>query len=337
MPKPSLTLNEQLALCRQVARLVHSKLPLEGELARLARSESSLGTSAAQRVDQQLSAGQSLSDALAAGTSRRSRSLAACIEVGERSERLDRTLDAWTDMHLASSRYGQTLRTAMVYPCLLIAVTLCSLGYVVWALIPEYRDTYAQYNARLPTWLEWLVAVRQQMGWLMIGLLLTAMAPLLWWYWRRQSFDRAGLPNEAARRARVLALSSQLLQCGVEGSVPLAALIPLCAQASGANASDAQQAFVAIGQQRSVPTLGREASLLTSSLHAGLLTPVETSQHLSEVAGYLKQLADDQAARAARWLPMLVALIVGALTIVTYVCLIYWPWLQLLQRIAQPQ
>lgn len=337
MTKPALTLNEQLALCQQVARLVHSRLPLEGELSRLARSESPSGTSAAQRVDQQLSAGQSLKDVLAAGDSRHSRCLAACIEVGERSQRLDRTLDAWTDMHLANSRYGQALRTAMVYPSLLIGVTLCSLGYVVWTLIPEYRVTYAQFNARLPTWLEWLVAIRQQMGWLMLCLLLSAVLPLVWWYWRRQRFDRSGLPIDSARRARALALSTELLQFGVEGSVPLATLLPLCVQASGASASDAQAAFVSIGKQVRVPALAREASMLASSLHAGLLTPEETSQHLREVASYLKQLADDQAARTARWLPMLVALIVGALTVVTYVCLIYWPWLQLLQQIAQPQ
>ncbi len=336
MTKPTLTLNEQLALCQQVARLVHSKLPLEGDLSRAAHRESPAGPSAAQRADQQLSAGQPLKEVLATGSSRNSRCLAACIEVGERSERLDRTLDAWTEMHLANSRYAQALRSAMVYPSLLIAVTLCSLGYVVWALIPEYRETYAQFDVSLPIWLEWLVVVRQQLGWLMLGLLLAAVLPLVWWYWRRQSFDRAGLPNEAARRARVLALSTELLQYGVEGSIPLATLIPLCAQSSGANATDAQAGLGEVGTQRPVPSLAREASMLASSLHAGLLTPAETSQHLYEVASYLKQLADDQAARTARWLPMLVALIVGGLTIVTYVCLIYWPWLQLLQRIAEP-
>ena len=63
---------------------------------------------------------------------------------------------------------------------------------------------------------------------------------------------------------------------------------------------------------------------------------IETSQHLSSLAHLQRHQADQISLRQARWLPMLVALVVGLLTIMTYVFLIYLPWLLLLKQIALP-
>ncbi len=333
LDKTPLTLPEQLEVCQQVARLVRSKLPLAGELARSAKHASS-SSNAARSVDEQLSAGKSLSDALAGEPSRDSRVLAACIDVGEQSGCLEKTLEAWTEYHLACSRYARTLRGALLYPMLLIIVMLCSLGFVVWVLIPEYQQTYAQFDAQLPTWLNALVIIRAQMLWLMVGLVLAAVVPLLWWARRRRSFDRWGQPRERAARAQSQALATELLQIGVVVGMPLSRLIPYSVQASGGQHVSGEQALASLQQQQPVQQLSRETTLLMASLHGGLISATEAAEHLGEVAGFLRQQADDSAASAARWLPMLVALVVGGLTLLTYVCLIYLPWILLLQKIA---
>ncbi len=335
MPESTLSLAEQLALCQQVSRLVRSKLPIAGELSRLAVETAENQVAVAVEVDEQLASGKSLSESIASDASRNSQMLSACISVGEKSGKLDQTLEAWTEMHLACARYSKTLRAALVYPTLLIAVTLVSLGYVIWQLIPEYRAAYAQFQADLPTWLVWLVWIREQLGFLLFGLLLLAMAPLVGWYWRRQSYDPSGLPRDVPRRLRAQVLSTEIVKCGIDGGLPLTQLVPWSVQASGGGVSAAEHSFDLVRQQKRVPQMARETSMLVASLYAGLLTPTETTQHLSQVADALRQQADDRATSAARWLPMLVALTVGGLTILTYVFLVYLPWVLLLLRIVE--
>lgn len=334
MNQRALTLADQLAICQQVSRLVRSQLPIAGELSQWAVGTENQQT-AASTVDQKISAGKSLAEAIASDPSRDSRMLSACISVGEPIGKLAQTLEAWTEMHLACSRYSKSLRAALVYPTLLIVVTLLSLGYVIWQLIPEYRTTFAQFQAELPTWLDWLIWVREQLGFLLFGLFFVALAPLAWWYWRRRSYDAHEMPCDVPRRLRVQVLSAELLRCGIDGGLPLIQLVRWSVQASGGSSAAVDNSFELVQHQQRVPQLAQESSLLVASLHAGLLTAQEATDHLAQVADALRQQADDRAARAARWLPMMVALTVGGLTILTYVFLIYVPWVLLLLRIVE--
>lgn len=336
MPESTLTLAQQLALCQQVARLVRSELPIAGELSRLNAEATGKHAVTARGVDGQLTAGKSLAGAIAADSSRASRQLTACIVIGEKAGGLATSLEAWTEMHLACARYRKTLHAALIYPGLLIVVTLASLTYVIWQLIPEYRAAYEQFSVALPVWVEWLVAVREQLGWVLCGMLLLAVAPLIVWYWHRHSLDAAGLPRDMPQRLQAQALSTAILKLGIDSGQPLATLVPWSVQASCGNPLAAEGSFAKVQQQQRVPQLASETSMLVGALHAGLLTADETSRHLAEVAQTLRQQADARAARAARWLPMLVALTIGGLTILTYVFLIYLPWIWLLRRIIEP-
>ncbi len=329
-----LTLKEQLALCQQVARLVRSRLPISGQLSQLSSDASSSLARTANSLDQQLAGGKSLRQALAGENSRDSRILAACIDAGEQSGRLDEMLDHWMEMHLDLDRYSRLVRSALLYPALLIAITLCSLGYVFWRLIPEYRTTYAMFNVDLPTWLAHLVNLRERMGVLVLLLFALLVLPLAIWFLRRRKLDASGLPREIASRLRVQSLATQLLQTSVASGLPLSQSIPLSVLASGGDPSSAERSFDLVRQQTAIPQLARETFMLLASLHAGLVSQPEASEHLATVASYLRQQAAARAAREARWLPMLVALIVGGLTIVTYVTLIYLPWILLLQSIV---
>lgn len=327
---------EQIVICQHVARLVRAKLPLAGELSRIANKSGGSSETTLRTLDEQLSKGKSLAQILAGDDSQSSRILAACIDMGESSGRLADSLEGWAALYMARARDSRMMRVAMIYPTLLILITLASLGFVIWQLIPEYRETYAMFSAELPQWLEMLVWVREQYRILMLAMLLATCLPVVGWVLWRRSLDRNGLPRGAAPRLRVQALATQLLQLGVAGGLPLNQLIRLGVLATGGRPPAADKAFELIRQHRPIPHFPREASMLLSALHAGILSHDDASRSLSMLTERLSTHADRLAARAARWLPMLVALIIGGLTIAIYVFLIYLPWIILLKQIVQP-
>lgn len=337
MRQPQWNIEQQVLLCQQVARLARAKLPLIGELARSTRHLSPRVADSAEAVEAQVAAGQSLSSALAGGNSRDARILAACIEAGERSNSLDQTLELWAGMHIANSKSSKTMRAALVYPLLLIAVTLLSLGVVIWKIIPEYRSTYVMFHHEMPRWLTAIVWVREQLGPLMILLLTLMLLPLAIWWWRRRSFDARGMPREPVRRQRLEAFASNIAGYTLTGSLPLSEVVSLSTRVMGAQAGDTEQSFERLRHQQPIVPLPRETSMLLASLHAGLIDRNETVKQLHAVAMHLRQSADVIATRQARWLPMMIALVVGGLTILTYVFLIYLPWIVLMTKIVEQE
>lgn len=327
-----LQLSERLALCQQVARLARARLPISGELSKQMQSSKKLRQSASA-LDEQLQSGKSLTQALVTDDSRDSRILAACIQAGEISGRLDRTLEAWTSMHMANSRSTKSLRAAMLYPLMLIAVTVASLGYVTYYLIPEYKKTYELFDRRMPIWLDLITRVREQFWWLVIVLAVLAVAPLVIWAIRRRQFDSLGLPVDRAPRLRLQGLASELASHLIDSSTPLVQVVRLSVAATGADKNRSLTAFEKLQNRTMIEPLGRESTLLLALLHTGVMDRIDASQHLATLGQHLHQQADQVAQRQVRWLPMMIALVVGLLTTLTYVFLIYLPWLLLLKQI----
>ena len=335
MTTTPIPLSAQLALCKQVARLARARLPIAGEISKQMQSSEKLRQSASA-LDEQLQAGKSLTQALAADNSRNSRILSACIQAGEISGRLDRTLEAWTSMHLANSRSTKSLRAAMLYPLLLIAVTITSLGYVTYYLIPEYKKTYELFDRTVPLWLEWISQVREHFWWLIAVMAVVAIAPLVIWAIRRRQFDALGLPIDRAPRMRLQGLASELASHMIDSSMPLNQVVPLSVAATGTDEKRSETAFEKLQNRTMIEPLGRESTMLLALLHTGVMDRTEASQNLAALGQHLQRRADQLAQRQARWLPMLIALVVGLLTVLTYVFLIYLPWLLLLKQIILP-
>jgi type II secretory pathway component PulF len=332
MTATPIPLSAQLALCKQVARLARARLPIVGELAKQLQNSEKL-RQAASALDEQLQAGKSLTQALAADNSRDSRILSACIQAGEMSGRLDRTLEAWTSMHVANSRSTNSLRAAMLYPLLLIAATVASLGYVTYNLIPEYKKTYALFDHNTPLWLDLVSGVREHFWWLIVVLAVLAIAPLVIWAMRRRQFDALGLPVDQAPRLRLQGLASELASHMIDSSTPLNQIVPLSVAATGADEKRSSLAFEKLQKRGMIEPLGRESTMLLALLHTGVMDRNEASQNLAALGQHLQQRADQISQSQARWLPMLIALVVGLLTVLTYVFLIYLPWLLLLKQI----
>lgn len=336
MTTSELDLQQQLVVCQQIAKLVRARLPLAGELGQSSVQTSAKVRESLQTIDDRLASGQSLASAVASGDDPNSRVLAACIESGELSGSLDHSLESWAAMHIANHKASRAMRNALVYPLCLILVTLCSLSFVIWILIPQYRETYTLFDQQMPAWLSAIVWAREHI-WLPIAcMLLSASLPLIYWFWRRRRTDASGQPLEPSKQLRLQALASDAAARLLSAGVPLNRIAFLATRAGGAASRDAEQAFERLVRQATIVPIARESSMLLSSVHAGLLTPQDAAEKLRVVAGHLRDLAQQHATRQARWIPMLVAVTVGCLTILTYVFLIYLPWVWLMQKIVAP-
>ena len=144
----------QLQVCQQIAKLVRAKLPVAGKLSKLIAQKNTSVGKLAESVDEGLLSGQSLANALAGDDSYHSRILAACINAGEQSQRLDETLDNWSRMHLSNQHNRKTLLANLLYPTLLISVAFVSLFLLIKNIVPSYIEAYDQLEAKIPGWLE---------------------------------------------------------------------------------------------------------------------------------------------------------------------------------------
>lgn len=330
-----LTLDQQIAVCVQIAKIAGTKLPIEQQLSQLAELKGGRLSESASIVQQRLLQGQSLSDALQGNNAAQSRILAACVEAGQASNQLELALQRWTEMHIANAQSAKRLEMAMVYPALLIVILLFSIGFTSWNLIPEIKQTYQQFDMNLPSWLVSLVWARQHFAWLMTMIAAVTFLPLVWWYARRFRKDSFGMPKLAATRLRLQALATSLAQLQLAASRPLSELLPRSMTALGLPPEYAQSAFASLQKQQSLAPLPTETSLLIGSLYAGVIDQPRAVELLGRVSNQLNFQAESYSVRESRWLPMLVAVVVCLVTLATYILLVYMPWIELLLRIVK--
>lgn len=335
MNSVKLSLEQQIALCQQIARLTHSKLPLEAHLQDIAKSESGALAQSAATVEQQLVQGKRLVDALAAEDTRDSRILAACIEAGQSCNRLDKTLEEWTSMHIANAQSAKRLRSVMVYPVLLILILLISIGLTSWHLIPEIRDTYELFDRNLPAWLEWLVWTRSHFAWMISLMILMTVSPLLIWLRRRFIRDSHGVPKQRVKRMRLQALATRLAHVQLMSSRPLSEILPRCMQAMGLPKSESELAFKRLQEQGPLVPLPAETSMLLGAIYGGVINREKAMELLDQIGKQLSFRADVESLRESRWLPMLVAIVVCVVVLISYLLLIYLPWVELLRQIVK--
>ncbi len=330
-----LTLNEQITVCRQVSRLVHARLPVAGELSKQVGGARQAST--ARSVDEKVANGLSLADAIAKDDSPDSRVLAACINSGEQSGTLDIVLKNWTAMHIENAASRRAFVTAMLYPVLLVIVCVLAIGFLVWQLVPEYSATFLLFRDELPWWLESVLWVRSHTVWLVALMLITVVAGPVLLYLGGRGRTTAGIPRDKSAAERQQALGCDLAALLIAKEMPLEQVTNFAALACGATEEKARGAVQRIRNQETATPMPIELCAVLSSLHAGAISPDVASKTLGEVAVHIRDSAHIRAVRRARWLPMLVALSVGIVTLLTYTLIIYLPWMWIMQEIGAPE
>ncbi len=335
------TLDQQIAICREIAGLARAKLPVQPAFESLSKQSEHPLAKFAGEIQRSLASGLPLAQAIAPGCDLRSQQLAAVIRAGERAGMLGQAIDAWSLMVLANLSSAKRLRTSLLYPILLILVAAISLAFTIWHLVPEYEHSFLAFDMRRPDWFFILLWIRNGLWWESIVFLAVVFLPLVVWFWRRSTLHCDGWPNDPSQRTQLHALSADIAAMLVEAQVPAHEIESFTTALAVPNSSVLSQVVktnVQVpGSRENRNILGREISSLLAIVEAKVSTPPEISRQLRELAHFLRYQAQAISLRQAHFVPMLVSMVVGSAVVLTYVGVIYLPWLNLLSRIVLPE
>lgn len=236
-----LTHGEIADFCRQLALLLHAGIGIADGVFLLAEEAPSpllkdLGT--------QLDAGSSLSEAMGKSAAF-DRCVTGMVAMGEQTGMLEEVLLAMASFYDQRSRSSRSIRNALAYPSLLLALMVVVLGVLLIKVLPVFDGVYASLGSRLTGVAAALLhlgeALRRAMPVLFALLGLLALAAALYAYcapvrgkvnaWWTARFGDRGVSrkfnNANFARAMALGLAGALpLEDAVEMSANLLADIP---------------------------------------------------------------------------------------------------------------
>lgn len=323
-----------IKLCQALGCQAPHKFSLVKQLRELAKSSDSELASVAGSVADQLQSGRPFIDSLGLAHATQRNELAACIRVGEATDQLSVTLRQWATMQTANTESERALRAALIYPVGLVMTTWISITWASWRLIPEIAKTYSLFFQDFPTWILWLLFLRQQIWWLGILIVGSMVLPTALWF-RKQLPLRSGTTLGGFRRLRLEALCIRLTQLQIVAHRPVKEILENCISNTVPEQCADDENLTGLILDQYISHLPTEARMLLHFVESGLLSPSDTAEELGQLASLIECHANDASDRNVRFLPMLVSIIVGVVVLIAYIGLIYLPWVMLLTRIGE--
>ena len=144
--KRKLTNDEIASLCLELSLLLHAGVGTGDALSLLAQEEEHRGMLSA--MAEQVDGGKTLSTAL-----RESGVfpvyVCGLVEVGERTGRTEEALAALSRYYEERVRIGRRVRSALLYPAVMLALMLVVIGVLLVKVLPIFDDVYASLGGRL--------------------------------------------------------------------------------------------------------------------------------------------------------------------------------------------
>jgi type IV pilus assembly protein PilC len=109
------------------------------------------------RVENDIRHGKSLSDSFAPFEDRFSMIYTAALLAGEQSGNLPETLSQFIQYAKVVARTKSRIRSALIYPSLLLVFSAGLLGILINFVLPNFADFYKDFDAALPLLTEWLI------------------------------------------------------------------------------------------------------------------------------------------------------------------------------------
>ncbi|MGO3983862.1 type II secretion system inner membrane protein GspF [Pseudomonas sp. SAS7] len=238
LPGKRLGATQLAIITRQLATLLHAGMPLCDALQAVASQTEQRGVSQLLRaVNEQVTQGHTLADALGRYPQAFPMVYRATVAAAERSGYLPDVFERLADHGERQQALRQKVQLAMVYPMILLLVSLLVVGFLLGYVVPDVVQAFARDQAQLPFATRLLIGLSEftgRFGLLVIAALLACVLATRW------------ALRQPARRARWDALALRLPMWG--------AFI---------RASDAAR-FVA-----TLATLGRSGVALVDAMHIG--------------------------------------------------------------------
>ncbi len=176
---------EFLVFNQELATLLKAGMPLVQSLDLLKRRVSSpIFHTVLDDVHERVRSGTALSDAFAAHADLFPRVYTASLFAGERSGSLDGVLRRYVEYTKIIATVKQKTVSALIYPAILVALSLGLVSIIVLKVVPQFSDFYGAFNAQLPLVTRIIVAVsnfiRTYVVFLVVGIAAAGVAILAW-------------------------------------------------------------------------------------------------------------------------------------------------------------
>ena len=286
--------SEFIVFNQELATLLNAGMPVVQSLDILRqRIENPVLKSVLDDVHDRIRSGAALSDAFEAHGDLFPGVYTASLLAGEKSGSLEEVLRRY----VAYSRVVGTVRSktlsALIYPAILLALSLIVVGIIVLRVVPEFGDFYDGLGAELPLGTRVIVATSEALRQnLLTIIILVAGGGTLGWAWLRQPGSRAMLDRllleipGVGGIARKFATSqlARTLSTLLRGGIPLVTALDVAAKSIGNRYFSQQLGTVS----REV----REGQSLSTTLSArGIFPPVAVKMvEVGESTGALQQM-----------------------------------------------
>jgi type IV pilus assembly protein PilC len=267
----------------------------------------------------------------------------ASLMAGEKSGSLESVLRRYVHHMKVLASVRSHVVSALIYPAVLVVLSIAVVGLIVFQVVPEFADFYSQFQgAQLPLSTRILVGISTNVigsAGLIIGGLLAAVAGGIFWF--RQPGQKKRLHATILRLpyfgllARKLATAqvSRTLATLLSGGIPLVNSLDIAARSVG-NQSIAEGLFVVAKQVREGGSLAGALAERNMFPHVAV-EMVEVGESTGALADMLNSIADfydeENETSLQRFSTLIqpVLLVVMGLVIATLLLSLYMPLFQL--------
>jgi general secretion pathway protein F len=162
-----------LFFTEELYTLLHAGVPLDRSLTITAELTSKRALRAViQNVLEQIKGGKSLAEALAAHPKHFTRLYVNMIRAGEAGGVLDVILARLVEFERSADELRSHLIASLIYPCLLSAVGMVSVGTLLYFVIPKFASIFADVGAAIPPETQallWLSEFSRAYWWVVLG------------------------------------------------------------------------------------------------------------------------------------------------------------------------
>lgn len=135
-----------------------------------------------RRVEADVRGGKTLSEAFSPFESLFTKVYTASLMAGERSGNLPGSIGRYIQYAKVISQTRSRVRSALLYPTLLIVFSIILIGILVGLVLPRFASFYADFGAQLPVMTRWLMAtalfIRKNLLWFALIVLIIIVIPL---------------------------------------------------------------------------------------------------------------------------------------------------------------
>ena len=338
-----LTLDDLLALNEEIIALARAGVPLDRGLMHLGRDMPGRLGAMTRAVAQRLEEGQTLAQVAAADDTPFPPLYRALVRAGTETGHLPETLQLLSGIARRTSEIRASLRAALVYPLVVIALGYSLLIVALLTWVPAMHEVIHGFEMDSGPLLEGVSVARATILWWAPWLPLLVLALVFytlrtparialerrptrsWWPTLRSVRDDCGH-----------ALVADVMAVLVEHHVPLDEALVLAGDASG-DALVAQQARELAARLRQ----GERLEKISPDVPPFLAWLVISTRDLSMLVSGLRNASSFYRQRAemhARWLstylPALLTLVIGGCLVLIYAMVVLGPWYQLLYRLS---